>query len=55
MKGAIVHASGASNANVTVSQLLKAEASGASNINYKGDPSVRESNSSGASNIRHRN
>jgi hypothetical protein len=55
VKGAIVHASGASNANVTVSQLLKAEASGASNINYKGDPNVRENNSSGASNIRHRN
>jgi hypothetical protein len=54
VKGAVVHASGASNANVTVSQLLKAEASGASNINYKGDPTVRENNSSGASNIRHR-
>jgi len=54
VKGAVVHASGASNANVTVSQLLKAEASGASNINYKGNPTVRENSSSGASNIRHR-
>jgi hypothetical protein len=55
VKGAIVHVSGASSANVNVSQLLKAEASGASNINYKGDPSLRENSSSGASSIRHRN
>jgi hypothetical protein len=55
VKGAIVHASGASTANVNVSQLLKAEASGASNINYKGEASLRENNSSGASSIRHRN
>lgn len=55
VKGAIVHVSGASTANVNVSQLLKAEASGASNINYKGDPNVSQNNSSGASNIRHRN
>jgi hypothetical protein len=55
VKGAIVHVSGASTANVNVSQLLKAEASGASNINYKGEANVSQSNSSGASNIRHRN
>jgi hypothetical protein len=55
VKGAIVHVSGASSANVNVSQLLKAEASGASNINYKGDASLRENSSSGASSIRHRN
>ena len=54
-KGAIVHASGASTANVNVSQLLKAEASGASNINYKGEASIKEMSNSGASNIKHRN
>jgi len=54
-KGAMVHASGASTANVNVSQLLKAEASGASNINYKGEASIKEMSNSGASNIRHRN
>ncbi len=54
-KGAIVHASGASNANVNVSQLLKVQASGASNINYKGDASIKEMSNSGASNIRHKN
>lgn len=54
-KGAIVHASGASNANVNVSQLLKVQASGASNINYKGDPTIKEKNSSGASDIKHKN
>lgn len=54
-KGAIVHASGASKANVNVSQLLKAEASGASDINYKGDARIHEISNSGASSIKHRN
>jgi hypothetical protein len=54
-KGAFVHASGASTANINVSQLLKAEASGASNINYKGNAVVKEISNSGASNIKHRN
>jgi hypothetical protein len=54
-KGAIVHASGASTANVNVSQLLKAEASGASSINYKGEASVKEISNSGSSSIKHRN
>jgi hypothetical protein len=53
-KGAIVHASGASDANVNVSQLLKVQASGASNINYKGNPVIKEKSSSGASDIHHR-
>ena len=35
-KGAIVRASGASSAHVNVSTILKAHASGASNINYRG-------------------
>jgi len=54
-KGAIVHASGASTANLNVTQLLKAEASGASSINYKGEPVIRENKSSGASSIKHKN
>jgi hypothetical protein len=54
-KGANVHSSGASDAKVYVTQLLKAHASGASSIDYKGNPNVSESNSSGASNIKHKN
>jgi len=54
-KGAIVNASGASTVNVNVSELLKAEASGASSINYKGDAKVQEMKNSGASSIKHRN
>jgi hypothetical protein len=54
-KAAIVHASGASTANLNVSQLIKAQASGASNINYKGGAAIKENNSSGASDIKHRN
>jgi len=54
-KGAILGASGASNIGVTVTEILRASASGASDINYKGNPNVKESNTSGASNIRHRN
>jgi hypothetical protein len=54
-KGAILRASGASNINVTVTEILKANARGASDINYKGNPTVKESNTSGASSIRRRN
>lgn len=54
-KGAILRASGASNIGVTVTEILRANSSGASDINYKGNPNVKESNTSGASNIRHRN
>ena len=54
-KGAILRASGASNISVTVTEILKASASGASDINYKGNPTVKESNTSGASSIRRRN
>lgn len=53
-KGGIVHASGASTANVNASQLLKLEATGASTIHYKGNAVVKESKNSGASNIRHK-
>ena len=54
-KGAILRASGASNIGVTVTEILRANSSGASDINYKGNPTVKESNTSGASNIRRRN
>jgi len=54
-KGAIVKASGASNIHVNVSTILKAHASGASNINYRGAAELRESSSSGASDIKHKN
>jgi len=54
-KGAILKASGASHVNANVTEILRAKSSGASDINYKGNPNVKESNTSGASNIRHRN
>jgi len=54
-KGAVVHTSGASHAKVNVTEILKAVSSGASDIDYKGNPNVKESNASGASNIRRRN
>jgi hypothetical protein len=54
-KGAILRASGASNIGVTVTEILRANSSGASDINYKGNPNVKESNTSGASSIRRRN
>lgn len=54
-KGAILKASGASNIYVTVTELLKANASGASHINYKGNPMIKESNHTGASNIKNKN
>jgi len=54
-KGAILRASGASNIGVTVTEILRANSSGASNINYKGNPNVKESSTSGASSIKRRN
>ena len=54
-KGALLRASGASNIGVTVTEILRANSSGASDINYKGNPTVKESNNSGASSIRRRN
>ena len=54
-KGAILRASGASNIGVTVTEILRANSSGASDINYKGNPNVKESNTSGASSIKRRN
>ena len=54
-KGAVVHTTGASHAKVNVTEILKAVSSGASDIDYKGNPNVKESNSSGASSIKKRN
>lgn len=46
-----VRASGASSINITVNKELSAHASGASDINYKGDGLIREIKTSGASNV----
>ncbi|HEY6902284.1 MAG TPA: head GIN domain-containing protein, partial [Puia sp.] len=46
------HASGASDIKITVNKELKASASGASSVFYKGEAVVSESHSSGASTIR---
>ena len=55
VKGASVEASGASDVNINVSQMLKVKASGASSIDYKGTPTKKELQSSGASSVRHKN
>lgn len=47
-----VHASGASDIRITVNKELTAEASGASSIYYKGDATVRDFKSSGASTVK---
>jgi hypothetical protein len=49
-----VNCSGASTANIKVANTLKAHASGASDINYKGEPINKEFNKSGGANIRHK-
>lgn len=53
-KNAAVNCSGASSANINVSTSLKAHASGASDINFKGEPINKEFNKSGGANIRHK-
>lgn len=55
VKGASVEASGASDVNLNVSEMLKVKASGASSIDYKGAPSKKEIQSSGASSVKHKN
>jgi hypothetical protein len=55
VKGASVDASGASSVKVNVSGMLKAYATGASSIDYKGAATIKEMKSSGASNVKHRN
>ena len=54
VKGASVDASGASSVKVNVSDILKPHATGASSVDYKGNPTIKEMQSSGASSVRHR-
>lgn len=49
-----IDASGASSVNITVNKEMKLKASGASDINYKGQGVIREMKSSGASSINHK-
>jgi len=55
VKGAVVLSRGASHAKVNVTEVLKANSKGASDIDYKGDPKILESSATGASSIKHRN
>jgi len=55
VKGASVDASGASTIKLNVSDMLKAHATGASSIEYKGTASTKDLQSSGASSVKHRN
>jgi hypothetical protein len=47
-----VYATGASDIRITVNKELSADLSGASNVYYKGDGIIRETHSSGASNVK---
>jgi hypothetical protein len=49
-----IDASGASDIKITVNKVLNAEASGATNIDYKGSGMIGDIRTSGASNIRKR-
>jgi len=55
VKGASVEASGASSIKLNVSDMLKAHATGASSIDYKGSATIKDLQSSGASSVKHRN
>lgn len=54
VKGASVNASGASSVKLNVSNILKPHATGASSVEYKGNATIKEMQSSGASSVRHR-
>ncbi len=54
-KGALIDLSGASNADVNVSDIIRAKTAGASDVNYIGNATIKESSNSGASKIKHRN
>ncbi len=47
-----IEASGASDVKITANKELKARASGASDISYKGNAAVKEANTSGASDVK---
>lgn len=51
----IAQLSGASDAKLTVNKSISAKASGASSLDYKGNPEIRDVSSSGASSISNRN
>lgn len=53
-KYAILHCSGGSDIQVTVEKEMYAEASGGSDVHYKGNPQVKDSRSSGGSDIIHK-
>jgi hypothetical protein len=48
----VAHASGASDIQITVHKEIDTQASGASSVHYKGNPSVEKIHSSGASNVK---
>lgn len=50
-KNCVVKASGSSDSNVNVSESLEVHASGASDVNYKGNPSKTDIHSSGSSDV----
>lgn len=50
----IIHASGGSDVNITVNKEFYAEASGASDINWKGKAQVKGAKASGAGSVSHR-
>jgi hypothetical protein len=50
----VIHASGASDVNITVNKEFYAEASGASDVNWKGKAEVKGAKASGAGSVSHR-
>lgn len=50
----VIHASGGSDVNITVNKEFYAEASGASDVNWKGKASVKGARASGAGSVSHR-
>ena len=50
----VIHASGGSDVNITVNKALYAEASGASDVNWKGKAEVKGAHASGAGSVSHR-
>lgn len=50
----VIHASGGSDVNITVNKEFYAEASGASDVNWKGKAAVKGAHASGAGSVSHR-
>lgn len=53
-KAADISVTGASVVKVNVSEIIKVQATGASDVNYKGSPTIKQINSKGASSVRRR-